>query len=183
MGSTPSKGHRSSFLFLLEFHDSSDKLANARKLPKQNSTWIEVPFCVPGCISWTPSEAALLSAAAPRLFYTTLATVTGWADRYPAGAYFIERHCTDPATAGHCVAFQRFHARSDVFLFWSYGAAGAAAAADDVSRLLRADVAAMGGAIAEVHAQRAWKYCYQLPTQGGPRRAVFCILTAAVLRF
>ena len=90
--------------------------------------------------------------------------MTGWERRFPAGAYFIERHCADPATVGHCVAFQRFHANSDVFLFWSYGDAGAPAG--DVSKLLRADVAAMKGAIAEVHEQRAWNYCYQLAAQG-----------------
>lgn len=92
--------------------------------------------------------------------------MTGWEHRFPQGSYFSERHCTDPATVGHCVAFQRYHAQSDVFLFWSYGAAGAPA--DDVTRLLRADVEAMQGSIAEVHVQRVWRYCYQLPAEGAP---------------
>ncbi|GAQ79335.1 AMP-dependent synthetase and ligase family protein [Klebsormidium nitens] len=116
-----------------------------------------------GCISWDPAEAALLAVPQFRLFYTTLATVTGWEHRFFQGSYFIEHHCTDPATIGHCVAFQRYHAQSDVFLFWSYGAADAPA--DDVIRLLRADVAAMQGSIGEVHVQRVWRYCYQLPAE------------------
>lgn len=99
-----------------------------------------------------------------RRFCTTLATVAGWKSHYPPGVYVIGRHCADPCTVGHCVAFQRCHSGADVFLFWAY--ARADASAGDVTDLLRDDVAKMGGVLGHVHVQRSWGYAHQLSPEG-----------------
>nr|WP_239157750.1 FAD-dependent oxidoreductase [Streptomyces sp. SID13726] len=103
----------------------------------------------------TDEERDLAGRIRSHAYRTTLATATG----LPGDAfYFLAAHTASRATAGHCVSYHHRYPDSEVRTFYSYGRPG------DTTALLREDVTALGGRLAQVHLGREWAF---MPYFGG----------------
>jgi acyl-CoA synthetase (AMP-forming)/AMP-acid ligase II/predicted NAD/FAD-dependent oxidoreductase/acyl carrier protein len=86
-------------------------------------------------------------------YYTVVARVTGLPEK---GFYILQQNTGDPARIGRPVAFHHRYAGSDVISFYAYG--DAATGEREVERLVREDVARLGGRVESVAHVRRWKY-------------------------
>ncbi|CAL5423922.1 unnamed protein product [Camellia sinensis] len=89
-------------------------------------------------------------------YYTTVLKITGL-EHIPMGFYYFGEFMDDPASIGHPVAMQRFHADTNVFLFWSYGNS-VDIKGPKVTELAVNTVTSMGGEVEKVVLQRRFKY-------------------------
>jgi predicted NAD/FAD-binding protein/acyl carrier protein len=101
----------------------------------------------------TDEERGLFGQIRSYDYYATVATAQGLPRE---GFYVVQPHAGDPATVGHCVAFHHRYHDAGVYLFYSYG--GAHTSPGDVERLLREDVARLGGRLEAIHLQRRWEH-------------------------
>jgi phytoene dehydrogenase-like protein len=97
----------------------------------------------------TEEERDLAGRVRSNAYHTTLASAPG----LPEDAfYFLGRHTASREATGHCVSYHHRYPGSAVRTFYSYGRP------EDVSALLREDVAALGGRLEQVHLRRAWAF-------------------------
>ncbi|OWM69223.1 hypothetical protein CDL15_Pgr025410 [Punica granatum] len=101
-------------------------------------------------------EKELFSKVRTIDYYTTVLKIKGF-QHIPVGFYYFGEYVDDPSTIGNPVAMQRFHADTDIFLFWSYGNS------DDVvglvvEELVMKAVKSMRGEVERVILQRQFKY-------------------------
>ncbi|MFF4508185.1 protoporphyrinogen/coproporphyrinogen oxidase [Streptomyces sp. NPDC001401] len=97
----------------------------------------------------TEQERDLAGRIRSNAYHTTLATASG----LPEDAfYFLDRHTATREATGHCVSYHHRYPGSDVRTFYSYGRP------EDVTALLRDDVAELGGRLEEVHLHRRWAF-------------------------
>ncbi|MEU3338498.1 protoporphyrinogen/coproporphyrinogen oxidase [Streptomyces sp. NPDC002144] len=97
----------------------------------------------------TEEERDLAGRVRSNAYHTTLASAPG----LPEDAfYFLGRHTASREATGHCVSYHHRYPGSDVRTFYSYGRP------EEVSALLREDVAALGGRLEQVHLRRAWAF-------------------------
>ncbi|MER6418804.1 FAD-dependent oxidoreductase [Streptomyces sp. NPDC001137] len=97
----------------------------------------------------TAEERDLAGRIRSNAYHTTLATASG----LPENAfYFLDRHTATREATGHCVSYHHRYPGSDVRTFYSYGRP------EDVSALLEADVAELGGRLEKTHLHRQWAF-------------------------
>jgi predicted NAD/FAD-binding protein len=97
----------------------------------------------------TEEERDLAARIRSNAYHTTLATASG----LPENAfYFLDRHTATREARGHCVSYHHRYPGSDVRTFYSYGRP------EDVTALLRDDVAELGGRLEEIHLHRQWAF-------------------------
>ncbi|MER5176970.1 alpha/beta fold hydrolase [Streptomyces sp. NPDC002896] len=97
----------------------------------------------------TAEERELAARIRGNDYHTTVATASG----LPGSAfYFLKQHNDTREATGHCVAYHHRYPDSDVQTFYSYGRA------EDITPLLRDDIARLGGELEEVHLQRQWAF-------------------------
>ncbi|OWM69222.1 uncharacterized protein LOC116212053 isoform X2 [Punica granatum] len=101
-------------------------------------------------------EKELFSKVRTIDYYTTVLKIKGF-EHIPVGFYYFGEYMEDPTTIGNPVAMQRFHADTDIFLFWSYGNS-ANVAGPAVKELAIKAVNSMGGVVRKEILQRRFKY-------------------------
>ncbi|WP_405866725.1 protoporphyrinogen/coproporphyrinogen oxidase [Streptomyces sp. NBC_00005] len=94
-------------------------------------------------------ERDLAARILSHAYHTTLATASGLPDN---AFYFLDRYTATREARGHCVSYHHRYPDSDVRTFYSYGRP------EDVTALLREDVAGLGGRLEEVHLRRQWAF-------------------------
>lgn len=97
-------------------------------------------------------------------YYTTVVKIKGF-EHIPVGFFYFGEYMDDPATIGNPVAMQRFHADTDIFLFWSYGNAVAVTGLVVTEFVINA-VKSMGGEVETVILQRRFKYFPHVGSEG-----------------
>lgn len=107
----------------------------------------------------TPEEHRLASMVEYIDYRTHLVTATGLPR---SGFHLMEDHTRFPLP-GACVSLHHRYDDSDVYTCYSYG--GSDVDAREAESRLAADIARMGGRLAEVHEERSWNF---MPHFGGP---------------
>ncbi|KAG6555213.1 hypothetical protein Mapa_003253 [Marchantia paleacea] len=107
-----------------------------------------------GILDYSAKELEVFSKVEIVDYYTTVLKISGF-ENFPPRFYYPD-YASDPSTVGRFVTMQKFHADTNVFLFWSYGSAEVDQ--NRVTELLFEDVQKMGGHVEALVLQRKFRY-------------------------
>ncbi|KAL2641753.1 hypothetical protein R1flu_009340 [Riccia fluitans] len=107
-----------------------------------------------GILDYTAKEMELFSKVVIVDYYTTVLKISGF-EHFPPRFYYPD-FARSHSSVGRFVVMQRFHADTNVFLFWSYGTKEIDQ--NQVTQHLFRDVERMGGRVEALVVQRKFRY-------------------------
>lgn len=108
---------------------------------------------LPPYLDATPEERAIFGKVRHADYYTTVLSASGLPT---AGFYLLADHAADPAHIGRTLALHHRYPGDSTYLAYANGRPDQTGA--DIERMLREDVARLGGHVHAVLARRRWAY-------------------------
>ncbi len=138
----------------IERRDGRVRIATAAGIQEFDRLVIAAPLQhLPGYLDVTLEERDLFAQIRTLDYYTTVCLATGVPEE---GFYLLKQHCEDAGQVGHAVAIHHRHPGSNVCLVYSYGSPQMDGS--EVERLLRQDLAGLGGNVEKVLSQHRWEH-------------------------